>query len=385
MSEAVAEPSAAGPVCPACHAPVSADDAFCESCGAELTGARAPAPAPGQVPSADPSGGMPGAPDLDRPSTATTPLRARPAEPAGPRPCRECGGAVEDGYCTQCGAKAPSERDHLEQVAGPRVAMVSDRGIRHSRNEDAGAVDADGARAALVVCDGVSSAPDSDAASLAAVRAAVTALGTGSLGLAAGSGPALVGALGARVEAAAQAAARAVADATGPGAGDSPPSCTFVAAAVQDPVAVVGVVGDSRAYWLPDGGEPRVLTIDDSVAGQQIAAGTPRAQAESGPQAHAITRWLGVDSPGQEARLTTLEAEGPGWLLLCSDGLWNYVSEAAAIGDLFRRTAATVGDGPRDLAAAMVDWAVAAGGHDNITVALARLDGRQEREGADPA
>ena len=259
------------------------------------------------------------------------------------------------------------------------VAAVSDRGIRHHRNEDAMALIADpqpGSRAALVVCDGVSTSADSDVASLAAARAAVAVISAGSVGLA---GPgALVGVLGGRIEAAALAAAEAVA-ATGDPTGDSPPSCTFVAAAVEQDLVVVGVVGDSRAYWLPDDGEPAVLTVDDSVAAQEVAAGRPRAEAEAGPQAHAITRWLGVDSPDQVPRLTTLEVAGPGWLLLCSDGLWNYCSEASAMAATVRAATDGEADDPaRDApaaaaASALVSWATAQGGHDNITVVLARL------------
>ena len=195
-------------------------------------------------------------------------------------------------------------------------------------------------------------------------------IAAGSVGMA-GRG-ALAGVLGRRVEAAGLAAADAVA-ATGDPSGDSPPSCTFVAAAVERDLVVVGVVGDSRAYWLPDAGEPAVLTVDDSWAAQEIAAGTAREEAESGPQAHAITRWLGVDSPDQVPRLSTLEVDGPGWLLLCSDGLWNYCSEPGAIGQVVRTALDGAGGEPGAACEALVAWANAQGGHDNITVVLARL------------
>jgi serine/threonine protein phosphatase PrpC len=287
-----------------------------------------------------------------------------------------------DGYCTQCGAKAPLPRDHMVMVPAGWVAAVSDRGVRHRRNEDAAAVLADGGHAALVVCDGVSTSQDSDVASLAAAQAAAAALGTGSVGLAEGS--ARVAALGARVTRATAAAAAAVAAATHDVEAESPPSCTFVAAVVQGPLVVVGVVGDSRAYWLPDAGEPQLLTIDDSVAGQQIAAGKPRAEAEAGPQAHAITRWLGVDSPDESPRLTSLAVDGPGWLLLCSDGLWNYCSEPTAMRDVVASSLAQAGGAPLATASALVDWANAQGGHDNITVVLARLGAARE-EGTDQA
>ena len=70
-------------------------------------------------------------------------------------------------------------RDHEELNLGS-VAGVTDRGVRHERNEDALAlatIDAPGGPAVVaVVCDGVSSADRPDEASLAAARAAVQKL-----------------------------------------------------------------------------------------------------------------------------------------------------------------------------------------------------------------
>ena len=59
--------------------------------------------------------------------------------------------------------------------------------------------------------------------------------------------------------------------------------------------------------------------------------------------------------------------------MVCSDGLWNYCSEAAPLADLVRQTAAAHGGEPLATASTLVDWANAQGGQDNITVALARL------------
>ena len=342
--------------CEQCGAEVTSDARFCEACGADLPG--------------EPTGVPPAVPDAD-PSTAAAPAPTRAA-------CRECGGTVDDdGYCTTCGAKAPRERDHFTEQPQSWVAGVCDRGIRHVRNEDALAVAADaapGGRAVLVVCDGVSSSQDSDVASLAAARAARAVL-LSSRAQGVGTGSALVAAIGARLSAATDAASEAVIATTRPDHGDSPPSCTFVAAVVEGDLVVAGVVGDSRAYWLPDDGPAAALTVDDSWAAAQIAAGTPRAVAETGPQAHAITRWLGVDAPDHAPRLTSIVAASPGWLVVCSDGLWNYCSEAEALADLVRTTAAGVAGEPLATASALVDWANTQGGHDNITVALARLGG----------
>nr|NLI49891.1 serine/threonine protein phosphatase [Propionibacterium sp.] len=306
------------------------------------------------------------------------------AEPAGPpRSCADCGGAVDaDGYCTQCGAKAPSERDRFEETPAAWVAGVCDRGLRHARNEDALATFAEEAansRAVLVVCDGVTSSDDSDVASLAAARAARDVLAEGrpeALGTPA-SRNAAVSALFARAAAVAN---DAVAAHTRAGA-VNPAACTFVGALVTGNVLAVGNVGDSRAYWLPDGGEGRLLSRDDSLAGESIAAGTPRKEAEDAADAHTITRWLGIDAQDVVPHVTTMNVPGPGWVLVCSDGLWNYASEPAALGRVLA-DAVAAGPGPVAVARALVAFALAQGGHDNISACLARVGLVPEPPGA---
>jgi serine/threonine protein phosphatase PrpC len=332
--------------CPTCSAPIGESDRFCEACGAELAPAAA----------APPQG---------------APVAAAPVA----RACHECGGEVAaDGYCTQCGAEAVSERDHFVETPAAWVAGVCDRGIRHFRNEDAMALHAgaeQGSHAVLVVCDGVSSSTDSDVASLAAARAARDVLAVSrpqALGTAATRRTATARAMEVAVDAANDAVIRNTT--AGPG---NPASCTFVAAVLQESELVVGWVGDSRAYWLPDAGAGQLLSIDDSFAAEQIAAGVPRKDAENGPQAHAITRWLGIDAPDHTPRTASLDLSEPGWVMVCSDGLWNYCSEGDAMSALLRDTASATGWAPLDLADGLVDWANAQGGKDNITVTLARV------------
>lgn len=360
--------------CLACRTPAAADATFCEECGAELPLAPAAPPDAGaDVPVATGT-------------SATVPLRAVAAAHAAvaqvQQTCADpaCGGPVEDGYCTVCGTPARRPRDHMTAQPASWVASVSDRGVRHHRNEDAAALAADprpGSWAALVVCDGVSSSESSDVASLAAAAAARDVLAR-ERGTGLASGRALTALSHARLTAAGAAAAKAVATATPHDHGESPPSCTFVAALVEGgarTTVTVGNVGDSRAYWLPDdGGSAAVqLTVDDSVAAEQVADGVPREEAENGPMAHAITRWLGVDAHDQAPTLTRLEVAGPGWLLLCSDGLWNYCSEADALARLVGEVVQATGPDPAAMAEALVNWANEQGGKDNTTVALARL------------
>ena len=68
-----------------------------------------------------------------------------------------------------------------------------------------------------------------------------------------------------------------------------------------------------------------------------------------------------------------MPVEGSGWLLVCSDGLWNYCSPADDLRALLFAQIATHGDDALAVADALVAFANEAGGHDNITAVLAHL------------
>ena len=94
----------------------------------------------------------------------------------------------------------------------------------------------------------------------------------------------------------------------------------------------------------PPGSAPRQLSTDDSFAAEQMREGMPRKDAETGPQAHAITRWLGIDSPEDLLPHTDhVELTEDGWLLVCSDGLWNYCSDATELRELVGSTVGVAG------------------------------------------
>jgi serine/threonine protein phosphatase PrpC len=395
-------------ICPSCSAQAGADERFCETCGAALDGAAAPATQVAAQPTG-PGGAHDGTLLDDQSLDATdvarrAVVRVQDADlHALPPTCANCGGTVAaDGYCEQCGAAAPRKRDHWCDQPASWLAAVCDRGVRHTRNEDAMAVAAapePSSLGALVVCDGVSMAPDSDVASLAAARAARDRMIEGLAPRRREPRPsaaaperssqrtARAGDFAARIVAAgAVAQEKAALVGQKVPRGKSPPSCTFVAALVERSagvgpgVMVAGWVGDSRAYWLPDGGGAVQVSSDDSWAAEAIASGVPRAEAEAMPQSHAITRWLGADAHDPVPRTAVVPLDRAGWVLVCSDGLWNYCSEASALADLVATTlAARPADGPpaddpAALAEELTAWAIGKGGHDNITVALARFD-----------
>jgi serine/threonine protein phosphatase PrpC len=261
----------------------------------------------------------------------------------------------------------PSSRDHAEVDLGP-AAGVTDRGLRHQRNEDAMALATEQAPAdrtvLAVVCDGVSTSARPDEASLAAVQAALPVLMA-----AVREG----GDLQAASLAAVAAARRSVAKLSGP-SGDTS-ATTFLSVVASGSEVTMCWLGDSRAYWLAETpSESRLLTRDDSVAGGMVAAGlASEAAAMASPHAHVLTRWLGgeaadlADDPDRSPHVELFTPPGAGALLTCSDGLWNYLPEAADLSILALPKALT---DPLGAAVDLVKFAIDAGGADNITAVL---------------
>jgi serine/threonine protein phosphatase PrpC len=148
---------------------------------------------------------------------------------------------------------------------------------------------------------------------------------------------------------------------------------TLTLAVVEDDRLTVANVGDSRAYLWRDG-ELRQLTDDHSVPGALLKQGriTPE-EAHEHPHRHVLYRCLGL-KPSLEVDIYPAEWLRPGEsLLLCSDGLWDMVYPAGRLGAYLASEAT-----PQQICRRLVDAANEAGGEDNITVVLVRLE---ERDG----
>jgi PPM family protein phosphatase len=284
--------------------------------------------------------------------------------------CPGCQTPFEEGdlFCERCGARLTDEAE-ATTPGGDRVevdqgvaAAISDRGRVHRRNEDAFSLQLEGERrVVVVVCDGISSASAGDQAARRAANAA---------------GDRLAGVLLDDGTDARQAVADAVATANSSVArvawtsrmDRDAPSCTLVCALYREDEIVVGSVGDSRAYWLgPDGN--RQLTTDDSWAEEQVTEGAMTAEeAMADPRAHTITNWIGGDAPERPPQLTSMPVTHPGRLLVCTDGLWNYVPGADQLAELVSRLPAQASAAA--VARALTDTALERGGRDNITVSI---------------
>ncbi|WP_098026971.1 protein phosphatase 2C domain-containing protein [Streptomyces sp. st115] len=310
------------------------------------------------------------------PRTAEHAAASAAAPAPGAKVCVACrSGRVDpDGYCENCGHAQPRERDHMEQELDA-VAAVSDRGLRHHRNEDSFAVSStalpDGSPAVVaIVCDGVSSASRPDEASAAAASAANEAL-LESLPRGAHPQQAMHEAIVAASEAV-NALAQEPAGAMEHDAHrhQNAPACTLVGAIAAGELLIVGWVGDSRVYWVPeDRTRPTArLTEDDSWAAQMVAAGLMNeAEAYADERAHAITGWLGADAYELEPHTAAFKPDRPGLVVVCTDGLWNYAESAE---EMAAAVPADAGERPLHAARVLVGHALDGGGHDNVTVAL---------------
>ncbi|HKG04264.1 MAG TPA: Stp1/IreP family PP2C-type Ser/Thr phosphatase [Conexibacter sp.] len=142
---------------------------------------------------------------------------------------------------------------------------------------------------------------------------------------------------------------------------------TLTAAYLDGDELSLAHVGDSRAYLLRDGELTR-LTRDHTLVDELVRRGELTEQeAAEHPQRSIITRALGPE-PDIDIDLHTHRMQAGDLLLLCSDGLTGMISEddvQAILGG-----AASLGDAGRTL----VQAANEAGGRDNITVVLFRLE-----------
>lgn len=261
---------------------------------------------------------------------------------------------------TEIRVSSPGDHDEADMKA---AAAVTDRGLRHARNEDAYALAREGEHFAAVVCDGVSSSANPDLAAGTAAGAMIEVLATV---LAREQWPPkdiLVPVIRQAVEAGANAVAGVAVSERG-----APPATTAVAALVGPGLAVLSGVGDSRVYWLdPEPRASRRLTVDDSWAEAAVELGVPAEAAYAAPGAHIVTQWLGPGVTELAPRVVVVDIESPGTLVACSDGLWNYFESAEALSAL---AAGAPTSKPLDLARHFTRAAIEAGGADNITVAV---------------
>lgn len=136
---------------------------------------------------------------------------------------------------------------------------------------------------------------------------------------------------------------------------------TVVCAVVKDSCAYIAHAGDSRAYVFKSDGTLVQVTTDHSLVQNLVETGKiTKEEAEHHPNKNIITRAIGVEK-NIKIDFDEVDLEDDEVLILCTDGLSNYVSDEEMIGE--------VNDGRYyAFADRLVKKANNNGGGDNITV-----------------
>jgi serine/threonine protein phosphatase PrpC len=143
---------------------------------------------------------------------------------------------------------------------------------------------------------------------------------------------------------------------------------TMTAAIALGSQLVIVQVGDSRAY-LRRGRVLQQLTMDQNVVGQLVAAGKLRPEdARNYKQRNVLLEAIGVqERVGPDLVRCTVRAGDV--LLLCTDGLTGPLADKQLLELMLRH------EDPVRCCRALTEAACAAGGPDNVTVAVARFIG----------
>lgn len=138
---------------------------------------------------------------------------------------------------------------------------------------------------------------------------------------------------------------------------------TVVAAICTDLFATVANIGDSRGYILNEVGFQQ-LTEDHSLVNELVRSGQiTKEDAEHHPRKNVLTRALGTEETVAMDTKTIMFEEGD-FLLLCSDGLSNKVTEDEL------KSALTHNESLEDKATGLITLANENGGEDNITLVI---------------
>jgi len=139
---------------------------------------------------------------------------------------------------------------------------------------------------------------------------------------------------------------------------------TLVSVWIQDSVAHLGHIGDSRIYLLHSG-ELHLLTQDHSLVEEMVLRGQLSANdAKNHPYKHVITRALGVSGP-MEPDLGQLQLEPGDTLCLCSDGISGSIDAEELVSEIEGAKGELA-----QAADALIELANERGGEDTATIIL---------------
>ncbi|MBQ7455437.1 MAG: Stp1/IreP family PP2C-type Ser/Thr phosphatase [Clostridia bacterium] len=224
-------------------------------------------------------------------------------------------------------------------------------GLVREQNEDT--VLADAARGIFILADGMGGHKAGEVASDMAARAVQGVLEEGEFSPV-------------RLRAAISAANRAVYERQLDDEALSGMGTTLTVLWVRGERALLGHVGDSRAYLYLDG-RLRQISEDHSVVGEMVRAGAlSEEQARTHPYRNVITRAVGTDASVRADVAEYLLTPGSRWLL-CSDGLTDMATDE----EISRTLNALSGEAA---AQRLVELALMNGGRDNVSLILLEVE-----------
>lgn len=142
---------------------------------------------------------------------------------------------------------------------------------------------------------------------------------------------------------------------------------TITAGLILGDQITIGHVGDSRLYFIYPDGRIEAKTNDHSLVRRLVDLGQiSESEAKNHPNKNVLYRALGQSEPFRPD-LMNLTIPKPGYVLICSDGLWGTIGDE----ELFRLS--TNSENPSISCSKLVDAANKAGGPDNISVILVKI------------
>ena len=145
---------------------------------------------------------------------------------------------------------------------------------------------------------------------------------------------------------------------------------TVTMALVVEEAAYIANVGDSRTYYLGPAGLTRI-TEDHSLVESLVARGVlQRDEVFSHPDRNVILRVVGDRDQAEVEADVFVQPLVPGsYLMLCCDGVWEMIQDPNMMARIIQQ-----GDNPQAVCEELVRQANQAGGEDNISVIIVKIE-----------
>jgi len=148
---------------------------------------------------------------------------------------------------------------------------------------------------------------------------------------------------------------------------------TVVFAALFEDTLQVTWIGDSRAYILRKNILEQITT-DHTLPNELFKRGSiTQKQLKNHPCKHHLVRALGIDET-VKPEMVQVPAQNLEWMVLCTDGLYEHVSDIEIQGAIHKLNDPTL------VTKKLIQMALSRGGTDNVTVVVVKMAGTQAKE-----